>query len=78
MLGPCSDYFVGADKRKHKEHTRTMVEEAHSFAVGTSHVVLGSPVVLVFAFFAVVGRCSGPPFLNLRRLIRVVRNLNSG
>ena len=35
MLGPCSGCFVEADKRKHKEHTRKMVEEAHSFAVGT-------------------------------------------
>ena len=35
MLGPCSDYFVAADKMKHKEHTRTMVEEAHNYTAGT-------------------------------------------
>ena len=44
---------------------------------GTSRVVLGSAVVLEFAFFAVVGRCSGPPFLHLQRSIQVVRNLGS-
>ena len=44
MLGPCSDcfvevlHFVEADKRKHKEHTRKMVEEAHSSAVGTVRI----------------------------------------
>ena len=63
------------------DHSSTVV---HSTLVAnsgmrydTSHVVLGSPVVLAFAFFAVVERCSGPPFLHLRRLIRVVRNLGS-
>ena len=44
----------------------------------TSHVGLGSPVVLAFAFFVGVERYSGLPFLDLRRLIRVVRNLDSG
>ena len=45
---------------------------------GTSHVGLGSPVVFEFAFFVGVERYSGLPFLNLRRLIRVVRNFGSG
>ena len=44
----------------------------------TSHVELGSPVVLAFAFSVEVERYSGLPFLDLRRLIRVVRNLDSG
>ena len=38
MLEPYSGCFVEADKRKHKEHTRTVVEEAHSFAVGTVRI----------------------------------------
>ena len=38
MLGTYSGCFVEADKRKHKEHTRTVVEEAHSFAVGTVRI----------------------------------------
>ena len=63
------------------DHSSTVV---HSTLVAnsgmrydTSRVVLESPVVLEFAFFAVVGRCSGPPFLHLRRSILVVRNLGS-
>ena len=38
MLEPYFGCFVEADKRKHKEHTRMVVEEAHNFAVGTVRI----------------------------------------
>ena len=64
------------------DHSSTVVHStlvaSSDMRCDTSHVVLGSPVVLEFAFFAVVERCSGPPVLYLQRLIQVVRNLGSG